>query len=546
MRRHALVRRGTARPRARPQPASDDDVVRFAIEEGDGGTRVLLDQRTQRTVGTPGDVRGDDQIRQVAQRIVVRQRFGVGHVDRGGDVAAPQTLQHGARGDELRARRVDEHRARSQQIELFASDHAVGRVVQRHMQTDDVAGGEQLVRRRRARGADRRKRLHVRMARPHDDLHAQSARQLRDAAADAPETDQSQRATAQLGDVGCRPPARVGARVECAHMMRQFEHHGDGMFGDRVIAVMDGVAHGDAVPSRRIEIDEAHRPRAAEGDAAHARRDARQQRFGRPESGGHRHRGAVHAPGEHVLVIRPVRVQTDAGQTVEITQPFPEQRRHGGDADGDDDQRQVAAVGVAVDDCGAHGHADSITRARERPCARWRDDAASGAPNRTGDTGDSATARNGGMDAMTPRAMRGIVFQPSPSRLQYCRDMLCHDNPVHGRRSVTEGYIMGLLSALFGGAARRRRHHMGQPVPPPQQPMPPANGVPTRSGVRMGGGPVPGAWNQPGMPPMNAGGRRMGGANPAGFGGGHGGPGGGPGGPHGGPHGGPGGGQRRV
>lgn len=98
----------------------------------------------------------------------------------------------------------------------------------------------------------------------------------RDPAADAAEADQAERAAAELRDIGGGPSAGVGAGVQRAGVMGQFEHQRDGVLGHRVVAVVDGVADRDAEPARGVEVDEADGAGATERDATHVGGDALQ------------------------------------------------------------------------------------------------------------------------------------------------------------------------------------------------------------------------------------------------------------------------------
>jgi len=88
----------------------------------------------------PGDVRGDEQGVHVPQRVVLGERFGVGHVDGGPvDVVLPEGVEGRVRVGDRPPGDVDQHRVLRERLELPVTDKAAGRLRQR-------AGDHEVVR----------------------------------------------------------------------------------------------------------------------------------------------------------------------------------------------------------------------------------------------------------------------------------------------------------------------------------------------------------------------------------------------------------------
>ena len=294
-------------------------------------------------------MRGDDEVRQRAQRVVVRQGFRGGDVDGGGDVPTTQTAQHRAGFDQFGARRVDQQCAGTHQVQLGWADDAARGVVEGQVQADDVRAGEDLVHGGGGFGVQGGEFRGVGVAVPDQQAQADSVGEPGNATADASKTDDAEGPAGQFRDVRAGPAALMGAGVELADAMGVLEHEGDGVLGHRVVPIMHGVADGDAEAAGRIQVDEADGAGAAERDATYTPGNPLQQSRGSAEPRRHDHGGVRHAGGEHILVIRPIGVDAHAGQAGELVQPIPQQRGHRGDAHGHHNERQVGAVGIVFD-----------------------------------------------------------------------------------------------------------------------------------------------------------------------------------------------------
>src|SRR5450759_2545412 len=99
-----------------------------------------------------GDVRGDDEVRRLPERMLGRKRLGIGDGERGADVSRAQSVDERVRVDDGAARRVDQKRTLFHPGEEVRVDDSLRLRGEREEQNDRVGLGEQAGKRLRSLG----------------------------------------------------------------------------------------------------------------------------------------------------------------------------------------------------------------------------------------------------------------------------------------------------------------------------------------------------------------------------------------------------------
>src|SRR6266508_4632857 len=151
------------------------------------------------------EMRRDDDVVPLAQRMVLRQRFYVEYVEAGArDLLVAQDCQHGGLLDDRAARGIDEIGRRLHQAEFLGADEAARALRQHDVDADEIRLPEQVL---LAHVVDARllALLGREVRAPGNDFHAERLADRRSAGAELAEAEDAERGALELRADGALP-----------------------------------------------------------------------------------------------------------------------------------------------------------------------------------------------------------------------------------------------------------------------------------------------------------------------------------------------------
>ena len=209
--------------------------------------------------GRSGEVRRDDDLRQLEERARVRLRTE--HVEGGaGHLAGPNGRDERLLVDQVAPRRVDDANAVLHPLERRGVEQPLRLVVEREVERDDVGLRVDLL--------ERRSRLDPELAEPvgrdegvvRHHAHPESERAVRDLASDPSQAEHAQRLPRELdaGEALPVPDPRRERGVRLRHVAREREQERDRVLGGGVDRRLGGIRDHDAATGRRVDVDVVH------------------------------------------------------------------------------------------------------------------------------------------------------------------------------------------------------------------------------------------------------------------------------------------------
>ena len=123
----------------------DDDVIVLAGKVGVHAGDHLAGELLECAIGTPADMRSQNNARHMADGIIYGEWLVVKYIKRGGNVAFLQAGEQRTGLDDFGARGIDQHCAGLEMSKVFSGDNATSGIIQRQMDGNNITGFNKLI-----------------------------------------------------------------------------------------------------------------------------------------------------------------------------------------------------------------------------------------------------------------------------------------------------------------------------------------------------------------------------------------------------------------